>query len=323
MCELSPIPFHGDTIFCVEYNGQPFAPMRPLVENMGMDWASQSTKLNANKARWSVAIIATVAQDGKERETLCLPVRKLPAFLASINPKKVRPELREKIELYQAECDDALWAYWTEGRAERQPQPEAAPLPLADAPITPDQQCTLKSIVKGKVEGIPEAERPKGLYPQIWSRFNNHFRLGSYKQLPQCRLSEAIEYLMQMDLTPQPKELPAALPAASAPRTPLEALMQLGSMPYDPSPISHLYEEDRELDTIFKALRGYELKLDSMSRNNQLPPVPKGRKDDAARIRQTFLASCYVARQSLSALYELGRDARMEQRQQQKCLAGV
>ena len=120
MCELSPVTFHGDTIFCIEHQNQPYTPMRPIVENMGLDWKSQSAKLNANRGRWAtVAIITTVAQDGREREMLCLPVRKLPAFLASINPRKVRPELRERIELYQAECDDALWDYWTRGKAER------------------------------------------------------------------------------------------------------------------------------------------------------------------------------------------------------------
>lgn len=79
----------------------------------------------------------------------------------------------------------------------------AAPGP--DAALTPDQQCTLQAVVRGKVESIPADRRPRGLYPQIWSRFNNHFRLASYKQLPQSRLSEGIAYLMAL-------ELPAALP---------------------------------------------------------------------------------------------------------------
>ena len=88
-------------------------------------------------------------------------VRKLPAFLASINPKKVRADLREKVILYQNECDDALWDYWTKGRAERKPE-QPTSLPPTDAPITPDQQCTLQALVKARIEAIPEAERPKG-----------------------------------------------------------------------------------------------------------------------------------------------------------------
>jgi len=90
--------------------------------------------------------------------------------------------------------------------AKAEHQPEAL---ASDAPITPDQQCTLRALVKARIEAIPEAERPKGLYPQIWSRFNNHFRLARYCQLPQCRMSEAVAYLTQMELTPA-KALPAA-----------------------------------------------------------------------------------------------------------------
>lgn len=115
---LSPVPFHGDTIFCTTINGQPFTPVKPIIENLGLNWPSQTAKLNANKERWGVAIIATPSEGGQQ-QTLCMPVRKLPAFLASINPKKVRADLRPKIELYQAECDEALWNYWTKGRAGR------------------------------------------------------------------------------------------------------------------------------------------------------------------------------------------------------------
>ena len=33
---LSPIHFHGDTIFCCTYQNQPYTPMKPIVENMGL-----------------------------------------------------------------------------------------------------------------------------------------------------------------------------------------------------------------------------------------------------------------------------------------------
>ena len=91
--------------------------------------------------------------------------------------------------------------------------------PGPDAALTPDQQCTLQAVVKGKVESIPADRRPRGLYPQIWSRFNNHFRLASYKQLPQSRLSEGIAYLMGMELPAPLPESPAPAPAP-APYTP-------------------------------------------------------------------------------------------------------
>lgn len=202
MCQLSPVAFHGDTIFCLEYEGQPFTPMRPIVENLGLDWGSQSAKINTNKKRWTVAIIATVAQDGIEREMLCLPLRKLPAWFASIHPNKVRPELREKIELYQNECDDALWNYWMNGKAERKTDNQSS-----DTPIGPADQNILQTIVRTKVGALLDASH-KGGFPQIWSRFNDHFRLGSYKQLPQSKMAEAVAYLVKMEVREKKKELP-------------------------------------------------------------------------------------------------------------------
>lgn len=109
---LSPVAFHGDTIYCISYHNQPYTAMKPIVENMGLAWQSQLQKLNANKERWGITIIVIPSASG-EQQTACMPVRKLPAYLASINPNKVRPELREKIIRYQNECDDVLWNYWT------------------------------------------------------------------------------------------------------------------------------------------------------------------------------------------------------------------
>lgn len=197
MCELSPVTFHGDTIFCIDYQNQPYTPAKPIVENMGLDWQSQAAKFRANKDRWGVVMIATPSEGG-EQQTTCLPVRKLPAWLNSINPKKVSPELRPKIELYQAESDDALWNYWMNGRAERQTSSPSSEL------ITPDQQCTLQAMVRALVER-------GGIYANIWSWFNNHFRIARYCQLPQSRMSEAIDYLMRFEITPR------ALPGSPLP----------------------------------------------------------------------------------------------------------
>ena len=178
MCQLSPVPFHGDTIFCIDYQDQPYTPMRPIVENMGLDWGGQAVKLKANKERWTVEIISTVAQDGIEREMLSMPVRKLPSYLNSINPRKVRPELRERIELYQAESDDALWNYWMHGRAER-PAPQPQP---ADGPLTPALRAELKAIVDAKLSTAPADVQGKAR-AEIWTRFNRHFKIAEYAQL--------------------------------------------------------------------------------------------------------------------------------------------
>lgn len=55
--------------------------------------------------------------------------------------------------------------------------------------ITPAQQNALQQIIKRIAGG--DGKRTVAL----WSRFNNHFRLGSYKQLPADSFADAVTYL--------------------------------------------------------------------------------------------------------------------------------
>ena len=130
---VSEIQFHGTTLSIIDHEGNPFAPMKPIVEGMGLDWRTQRRKITSSKSRWGVVIMTTPSSGG-DQKTLCLPLRKLHGWLCSIHPNKVRSELRPKIVLYQNECDDALWDYWTKGRAEN---PRAKIDPVASASLLP------------------------------------------------------------------------------------------------------------------------------------------------------------------------------------------
>ncbi|WP_288492115.1 phage antirepressor N-terminal domain-containing protein [uncultured Pseudomonas sp.] len=121
--QLFPVPFHGDTVVLVGQDNEPYVAMKPIVANMGMDWPTQYVKLTERFSS-TIGEIPTVGEDGKTRSMICLPLKKLLAWLYSISPNKVAPELRDKIIRYQEECDDALWNYWTQGFADR-PGPAA------------------------------------------------------------------------------------------------------------------------------------------------------------------------------------------------------
>ncbi len=107
---LTPIPFHGDTLYLLEHEGEPYVPVRPICEALGLSWGKQTEKLK--EQRWKCSLMATVALDGKRREMLCIPLRKLPGWLYAISPAKVRPDIRPKLERYQDECDEVLWRHW-------------------------------------------------------------------------------------------------------------------------------------------------------------------------------------------------------------------
>lgn len=130
MSKMMTVEFHGTELQLVEKDGQPYVPMRPMVEGIGLDWKSQYRKLAANQRRWGMVMMTTVADDGKDRQMACIPLRKLAGWLSSLEPSRIKvAAVREKIELFQDECDNALWQYWNDGTA-RNPRTAASDSPV-------------------------------------------------------------------------------------------------------------------------------------------------------------------------------------------------
>lgn len=160
---LHPVPFHGDTIYCIDHQNQPFTAMKPIVDNLGIAWQSQLQKLNANKERWGITMIVIPSQSGNQ-DMVCMPVRKLPAYLNTINPKKVSEKLREKIIKYQEESDDVLWAYWMEHR--KIESSATLPAPVAHvADDTDEITRELCQMIRKSMDGKTLAEKIN-----IWGR---------------------------------------------------------------------------------------------------------------------------------------------------------
>ena len=107
------VPFANGELTLIDCNGEPYVAMKPVVEGMGLNWKSQHIKLKQRFSKGMVEI--TIPSNGGPQNTLCMKLRKLPAWLYTINPNKVKPELRATIVRYQEECDEVMWQYWTTG----------------------------------------------------------------------------------------------------------------------------------------------------------------------------------------------------------------
>ena len=136
---LLPVPFQGATLFVVDHQGEPYAPMKPIVEGMGLDWRSQHRKLTSDTDRWGM-VIMTIPSDGGYQETASIPLRKVAGWLMTVSPNKVRPALREKIIAYQRECDDVLWRHWTGSRSSAPAQPATPPITRQAGPYVLDSE---------------------------------------------------------------------------------------------------------------------------------------------------------------------------------------
>lgn len=111
MNNLITIPFHHQTITAIESDGKHYIAMRPIVENLGLDWKSQHVKINDKFGR-RVVIITTRDTLNRKQQLVCLPVSKIAAFLYSINASKVKPHLRQTILDYQEQCDEVLYKHF-------------------------------------------------------------------------------------------------------------------------------------------------------------------------------------------------------------------
>lgn len=176
------VPFHNAELFLVEHNGQPYTPMKPIVDGMGLDWGSQFVKLKQRFAS-TIVEITIVANDGKDRLMTCLPVKKLFGWLMTISPNKVKPELRDTVIKYQEECDDVLWDYWTKGKA------------VNPRKTTPKDRENLRHAVSNLVS------RVKINFSDAYIMVQQRFNVEHIDEIPLDRLDDAVEYVHGLILT--------------------------------------------------------------------------------------------------------------------------
>ncbi len=193
------VPFHGADLCVVEHNGHPYTPMKPIVEGMGLAWQPQHRKLSSNQNRWGITIMVMPLQGVSDSETplggaqkvMAMPLRKLPGWLATIDPGRVKnKEARAKVLEYQNECDDVLWQYWNEGIAIN---PRTAYAVLPDQTINDKQAETLRLLLTENVKKLPK-EKQGGAMVKGWSKLKAHFKTD-YRHIPAGEFHEAVNIL--------------------------------------------------------------------------------------------------------------------------------
>ncbi|WP_084299782.1 phage antirepressor N-terminal domain-containing protein [Chitinimonas koreensis] len=113
------VMFQGAALLTVRVDGVAYVAMKPIVEAIGIDWRSQRAKFRDGLGWGDITL--PLQTPGGLQQVLCIPLRKLNGWLFSLNPTKVRDDLRERLTLYQEECFAVLHAYWTTGLAARTP----------------------------------------------------------------------------------------------------------------------------------------------------------------------------------------------------------
>ncbi|ECQ9985000.1 phage antirepressor Ant [Salmonella enterica] len=179
----SYVPFNGQQILTAVAAGVTYVAMRQIVENIGIDWTGQSVKLRKMKDKFNCRDISMVAADGKLRKLLCIPLKKLNGWLFSINPEKVRADIRDKLIKYQEECFTVLHDYWTKGKAEN---------PRKKTSV--DERTPLRDAVNMLVS------KKHLMYPEAYAMIHQRFNVESIEELEASQIPLAVEYIHRVVL---------------------------------------------------------------------------------------------------------------------------
>ncbi|EDB6595948.1 phage antirepressor Ant [Salmonella enterica subsp. diarizonae] len=179
----SYVPFNGHQIITAMAAGIAYVAMKPIVENLGMSWSTQQTKLMKQISKFNCVHMNMVAADGKLRKLLCLPLKKLNGWLFSINPEKVRADIRDKLIQYQEECFTVLYDYWTKGKAEN---------PRKKTSV--DERTPLRDAVNMLVS------KKHLMYPEAYAMIHQRFNVESIEELDASQIPQAVEYIHRVVL---------------------------------------------------------------------------------------------------------------------------
>ena len=182
--EQRSIDFYGDELIAVSLEGQPYIPIAPICDFLGVSWSGQSERIRRDavlsEAALSIRVTRKESQRGG-REMVCLPLEYLNGWLFGINANRVKDELRERLIRYQRDCYRVL-AQAFQGPAVSSPSSSLAQIRdmgLAIANMA-EQQMLLESRVTVTEQRLGRAAQVVGDMGRRLSSLESRLSPGSY-----------------------------------------------------------------------------------------------------------------------------------------------
>ncbi len=182
------VSFHDQSLVAALINDMPHVALKPICDNLGLDWTAQFRRIKRNESLNQVIAMTTMTSQGKDGksylvEMLMMPIKYINGWLFGVDASRVKPEIKPRLLEYQRECFDVLANHFM-------PQTRYGLLDLPEPPTISKAQT---GVLFNRVNAI--AAGAGKIRAELWSRFQRHFDLSSYKDLPAARYDEAIAYL--------------------------------------------------------------------------------------------------------------------------------
>lgn len=176
------IDFHGARIPTFNVEGVIRVAMKPICDAIGLQWHAQRKRILRHSVLSKGASMMDSPSRGGIQKVLTLPLNKLNGWLFGVDTARVKPEIRDRLEEYQAECFEVLSDYWQKGRATN---PRTA---------TPDERAGLRA-------AVTMLTTKRGLmHSAAYSLVHHRFNVEHIDELSAEQLPEAVEYIHRMAL---------------------------------------------------------------------------------------------------------------------------
>ena len=183
MNQVQNISFHGQTVPVFTQNNQHYVAMKPICENIGLDWKAQYDRIKRHAVLSEGMVMITTPSKGGEQQTICLPLDYLNGWLFSVEATRVKPQIRESLLQYQRECFRVLNEYFNPKTS----QPKLAQTTVADR--TPLRQAVSALVGKCNID-----------YSSAYSMVHQRFGVESIEEIAADKLPDAIAYIHALTL---------------------------------------------------------------------------------------------------------------------------
>ena len=131
---LNTVDFHNQTLITLQKDKVAYVAMKPICENIGLDWEAQRQRISRDEVLNSVAcMIKATGTDSKLYNMLCLPIQFLNGWLFGVDVSRVKAEIKATLIKYKKECYQVLFDYWHNGVAVNPRLTSEQTLPLRNA----------------------------------------------------------------------------------------------------------------------------------------------------------------------------------------------
>ena len=195
--------------------------MKPIVENLGIDWGKQLRNFKADPVLSKGMYLKSIPSKGGSQDITFLELKLLAFYLAKITITRVNKKSRPKLILYQTECAEVLNNYFTGQISSKQaPQDDLDMLEFAvkvmrenrnkiaqfeqgqeelivrldNTPIRSDG--VKRASVQDKIKQYAYVLGAKGSnYKQAYRKYKNDFEVTAFDDVPLRRYDEAMSVI--------------------------------------------------------------------------------------------------------------------------------